>query len=120
MKRFNKFLLGELDHAGADHRKGDGKMAGVEEIKESEKKHKAKLEDNDHAGVIADVLRTLIRDNLHFDVGEEELIIEIARNSIINRPKTKELKDTKSWSTNALIKLFFKLKEAKKVEGDLK
>ena len=43
-------------------------------------------------------------------------IDQIVEGSIINQPKQKDLKGTKSWSCNTLIKLFFKVKETMKVK----
>ena len=44
------------------------------------------------------------------------MIKEIVKSSIITKPKDKKLKETKSWSTNLLIRIFYKIKEALKQE----
>lgn len=50
----------------------------------------------------------------------DDIVKSIIEQSIINKPREKELKDTKSWSANTLIKLFFKVKEVKKESMQLK
>ena len=41
----------------------------------------------------------------------EEIITNLVETSMISKPRDKELKDTASWSSNIMIKLFFKVKE---------
>jgi hypothetical protein len=47
-----------------------------------------------------------------------ELVDSIAEGSLFSKSRDKSLKDTKSFSTNFLIKLFYKLKELKLTQLD--
>lgn len=50
---------------------------------------------------------------------EDFNVTQIAATSIISKPREKVLIETNSWSTNSLIKLYFKLKELLKLNEEL-
>ena len=56
--------------------------------------------------------------NLSLPHLNEELVDPIILGSLFSKSRDKILKDTKSFSTNFLIKLFYKLKELKLTQFD--
>eukprot|EP00347_Sterkiella_histriomuscorum_P012879 403366869 len=117
MKRFNKFLLGEIDM--------DGKSVKAKEQMEVQRTQQQQQEDMEKAAKIQSIKElqiSLIRKvliNLQqafpelFTSFTNEQLQTLLQTSIISKPRDKKLKDTQSFSTNFLIKIFYKLKEEK-------
>ena len=58
-----------------------------------------------------------------FGVDGESKVAAVMESHIVNKPRDKQLKGTKSWSTNCLIRLYYshsKLKESKKMPDFIK
>ncbi len=94
MKKFNKYLLGE------DTKEEDVKMKAPQDPKDTERR------------LLEAILTQLSNSILNTEhILSAESIKALAQTSIINKPKDKGLINTRSWSSNTLIKLLFKLKE---------
>ncbi|CDW88491.1 arginyl-trna--protein transferase 1 [Stylonychia lemnae] len=113
MKKFNKFLLGQI---GMDGKAVETKMQIQEESKLQQKQNEQDVNQVKHAQILS-ILNDITTNYPQQEVFEgisEQQYQELVKFSIINKSKDKQLKDTLSWSTNTLIKLFFQIKADKK------
>ena len=101
MKKLNKFIKGQLD----------GSKQEAMQVDQEEKKQKNNSIDQAKLDAVVLVLKEV--EKILGD-GQASGIGAVVESQLVGKPRDKELKGTKSWSTNCLIRLYHSSNSLKK------